>query len=403
MKKRMTAVLGAALLLTGCGSGYNKQTTDLSADLTPAAPSESLTAETVSAQYHFTCKLLQAANSGHPGKNLAFAPLLNALGIAAYGIGAAGETRTEIEQAFGGMDANDVFSGLYGVYSTEEQDVMQSALSFWFRADRMTEPKADYLQKIAGAMDIYSAPFDDSTKNDMNQWISEHTNAEITDLIPELTADEATDFLTAAVFDAKWQEPYADNEVRNTLFYQADGQQRSTPFLTKNEDPAAYLRDGEKAVGFMRSYADRRYSFAALMPLDMTLEDYIAQLTSEDLQQTLRSGKETEMYTSIPVFSFDAKTDLASVFSNMKIRKAYDPDAADFSGITDGKMHLSRAVQHLKLSVDQNGTSASFSLNLAGEESGAPEYSVILNRPFLWFIYDSRSGLPVLAGTLQTV
>ncbi len=403
MKKQLTAALAAALLLTGCGTPYSNNTTDLGSGISPAAPSGNLTAETVSAQYQFTCGLLQSANSAHPGENLGFAPVLNALGIAAYGAGASGDTRTEIEQAFGGMNADDVFSGLCSVSGEESESILQTALSFWYRNDSIQSPKTAYLQKIAGAAEIYSAPFSDQTRWDMNKWISDHTNAESTDLLPELTADECADLLTAAVFDAKWKEKYADNEVRNALFYQADGQQKSTPFMKKETDPAVYLSDEKKAVGFMRPYADSRMSFAALMPVDMTPEEYIAQLTPEELSQTLRGGIQTEMYTAIPAFTVDTETDLAPILKKMGIQKAYDPDAADFSGISDGKLYLSRALQQIRLAVSQNGTKATFSLNLSGEESSAPEYSVMLNRPFLWFIYDSRSELPVFAGVLQTV
>ena len=109
------------------------------------------------------------------------------------------------------------------------------------------------------------------------------------------------------------------------------------------------------------------------------------------------------MYTAIPAFTVDTETDLAPILKKMGIQKAYDPDAADFSGISDGKLYLSRALQKIRLTVGQNGTKATFSLNLSGEESSAPEYSVMLNRPFLWFIYDSHSELPVFAGVLQTV
>ena len=161
MKKRLTAALAAALLLTGCGTPYSNNTTDLGAGISPAAPSGNLTAETVSAQYQFTCGLLQSANSAHPGENLGFAPVLNALGLAAYGAGASGDTRTEIEQAFGGMNADDVFTGLCSVTGEESESILQTALSFWYRNDSIQSPKTAYLQKIAGAAEIYSAPFSD--------------------------------------------------------------------------------------------------------------------------------------------------------------------------------------------------------------------------------------------------
>lgn len=405
MKKQLTAAMAAALLLTGCGgSGFTAQTTDLSAKIKEEIPAAEMTADLASAQYQFTLNMLQAANAEKPGENLGFAPVLNALGIAAYGAGAAGETRTEIESCFGGMNADDILAGLNGLRKNETNVSMHAALSFWFRDDkeRPLNPKEDYLRKIAGTTECYSAPFDDSTLSDMNKWISKQTGGAINDLVPEITVDEVCDLLSAMQFDAKWKEPYADNEVQNVLFYQADGTQKSTPFLIKKKDQAVYLSD-ENAVGLMRSYADGRYCFAALMPLEIPLEDYIAQLTPEGLQQIFGSGIETEIYSAIPAFSFDCKTDLVPVLKKMGIQKAYDPDAADFSGITDGKMNLSRAVQQLNITVDRNGTKASFALNLSGEESSAPEYHVALDKPFIWFIYDSRSELPVLAGTLQLV
>ena len=73
------------------------------------------------------------------------------------------------------------------------------------------------------------------------------------------------------------------------------------------------------------------------------------------------------------------------------------------TGITDSIIFLNRTQQLAQIEVNEGGTTATFALNLGSEESACAEHSVILNKPFLYMIYDREYGLPVFIGTVQSL
>lgn len=405
MKKAVFLAVIPMLLLAGCGSKpkLSKQTADLSADFAIHSTDGSTVTKTddfVSAQYHFTLSMLQSAVKRYESENLALTPVTAAQCIAAVGSGAAGDTRTEIENAFGGMDLNVLNEQLLGWNSHRSAEQLQSAASVWVQADTDFHLEKDF---AGGCADFFSAPFDDSTLSDINTWVSERTGGTIPKIIEEFEPNEVFDLIGVLNFDAKWDAPYADNEVITGCFHDVNGKDQTAKYMKKHMEDATYLSDGNQAVGVMRDYEGHRYAFGALMPVDAPLADYIGSLTPESLRKIINSGKQTQIDSLIPQFTMEQTLDLMPVMMDMGIQTAYDMSNADFSGMTSEQLWLTRTTQEAYVQVDRHGTKASFALDLGGEVSAESEYHVSLNNPFVWFIYDTQYGLPVMIGTVQTL
>ena len=72
-------------------------------------------------------------------------------------------------------------------------------------------------------LDAYAAPFDESTRTDINQWISDHTDQRIPEMLKEFRSDAALYLVNALCFDGKWVEPYSEDAIWDGVFYAADG------------------------------------------------------------------------------------------------------------------------------------------------------------------------------------
>ena len=408
MKHTAKVFFAAAMsmaLLSGCGSSAMQQATDLTAGISVQA--ENGTAKTddfVDAQYHFTVSLLQAAARLHPQENQLTVPYLAGESLLMAAAGAEGETHEEIRAQFGGADLNSLTQCFTAWKNGLPSGQLRTAESVWIKDSGGFEPKEAFLTAMRSRFQasVYAAPFNDTTVSDMNTWVSGQTEGTIPEFVQSLEPNEVLMLLNAGVFEAKWCSPFADNEVRNSLFNAANGAQQNVPFLCKEMDEAVYI-ESEDAVGFMRDYQNRRFAFAALVPQSAALEDYIAGLTPESLRETLNSGIQTEVDILMPKFSFSQESDLKPVFQEMGVQLAYQEGDADFSGISDGKLYLNRSLQYAQIAVDEGGTTASYSISLGAEESACSEYRVTLNKPFLFMVYDREYGLPVLAGTVQSV
>ena len=403
MKKRIISAAAALLLLTGCGS-YSRQTKDLTAQIKnqPEAGTDK-TDDFIDAQYRFTVSMLQAAADLHPKENQLYTPYLAAQTVLMAANGAEGSTRDELLALFGGGDVSTLSQSFAGWRHSHLPAQFTAACSVWINSADDPAVKEPFLQTMHNTFEasVFSSAFDENTLTDMNKWVSNQTNGAIPECISQFEDNEVLLLLSAGVFDAQWSDQYADNEVKNVQFHAADGSTQTAPFLCKDMDEAVYLQD-EYAVGMMRSYRNNRYAFAALMPQEITLEEYIGKLTAETLRETLRKGLQTEVDTMLPKFSVSYAADLKPVFQEMGVQSAYQGEAA-FSGISDSKLFLNRTQQLTKIDVNQGGTTATFSLNLGAEESACAAYRVILNKPFLYMIYDREYGLPVLIGTVQSL
>lgn len=122
-----------------------------------------------------------------------------------------------------------------------------------------------------------------------------------------------------------------------------------------------------------------------------TIPDIISQLQEESID------------ISIPKFSVDttggveknvAKNGLASIFTSK----------ADLSGITtEQKLHIEELQQHVALRVDEGSSSENFLTATNALRSNAqPEQSIIVDRPFLFFVRDVADGIIIMAGKITS-
>lgn len=405
MKHRLIAATLLSALLTACGSGYSRQTADLTAQFKSADAAAGIgsSAEFSEAQYQFTLSLLRTSVQMHPEENQSTVPYLAAQTLLLAANGAAGETRTEIEALFGGMDTDTLNDYFAGWRRSQPEGQLMTAHSAWFRADAGLEVQQAYLQTLHQYYDAeaFTAAFDDSTAADMNLWVSGRTDGKITQIAAQPDPNTVFALMSAAVFDAQWESPYADNDTYEGLFYAADGTQQTAAFMAKTEE-AVYLSD-ENAVGVMRNYAERRYAFAALMPTDMTVQEYLEQLTAEQLQSVLCTQMHTAVDSAIPEFSVGQTLDLKPLLNEMGVQHAFAADGADFSVLTEQPVYLGRAVQQTAVAVGRNGTNATYTIDLSGAETEPDAKFVRLTKPFVWFIFDRQYGIPVMAGTVMTL
>ena len=412
MKNTKITALAAAMLMltaaTGCGinpggfSGIGKAElltpNQVSADtLTSTCPDENF----MQAQTAFALSLMQHASETRAGKNLLLSPysLMQALAMTANG--AAGETRSEMEQVLGGIPLEQLNSGLYNERMNARTKALTTANSIWYRDENGFVPKQDFLQTAAGyyGAEAYKAPFDDSTLAAVNNWCKEKTDGMIPEITDRIRTETAMILLNAVCFDAKWVEPF-ENPGTGT-FQAASGAVQDVTMLRSTE--TAYLQDLH-ASGFIKPY-ESGYSFAAILPeTGMTPEEYLAQQTPEGLRGMLTGAKNTDVEIALPAFSLADKMQLNGTLSEMGMQKAFDD--ADFSAMADGidDLAIGEVLQKTYIDVNASGTKAAAATEVEVDSCAppAPEYSVILNRPFVYMILDSDTMLPVFTGILNS-
>ncbi|MGN0592546.1 MAG: serpin family protein [Ruminococcus sp.] len=390
--------------------GISFQAEDLAANIL-SQPVEGAEADEtfVLSQTEFTLSLLQ--NTAEENTNTLISPYSVMQALAMTANGANGETKAEMEKTLGGIPIENLNAYLY-TQRTSQPDTdsckLLTANSIWYRDDaERIQVSEDFLQTNADYYNAaaYSAPFDESTVRDINAWIGKNTDYMIPKMIDKLEPYTVMCLINAVTFDAKWMDPYEENQMPDGIFTAYDGTAQTVQMM--HSDESFYLED-ENATGFLKYYEGGRYAFAALLPKEgISVTEYLNGLTPESLHDTLANPVEIPVMAGLPKFSCDYDINLNETLADMGMPGAFYP-TADFSNMAKtktGLLFISDVLHKTHIDVDENGTKAGAATVIICNDTACMPIDkiVILNRPFVYCIVDTETALPVFIGTMLTI
>ena len=116
------------------------------------------------------------------------------------------------------------------------------------------------------------------------------------------------------------------------------------------------------------------------------------------------NSRYAEVY--LPKFEYEYNVKLNSVLSALGMPSAFGT-GADFSGIGEtgtGILYIDEVLHKTFICVDELGTKAGAATSIGGG-CGAmpPSEDIHFDRPFVYFIVDTETGLPVFMGTVTEI
>ncbi len=360
----------------------------------------------VNGQTSFALELFK--NTVKENENVLVSPYSVVQALAMTGNGADGITKEEMENVIGGgIDFAELNKYLYTQRTNQPNDEkckLLTANSVW-TCDNEERIKVypEFLQKVVDyySAEVFKAPFDDTTVDDINSWVDTNTDHMIPQIIQELSDDAVMCLINAVTFDAKWRSEYTKEDVWKHDFTNYNGTVQQADMMFSNE--YSYLED-ENATGFYKYYQGGRYAFAALLPNeDINVVDYVNGLTPESLHNILSNPQEDYIKTGLPKFSYDYGTELSGVLSDMGMPSAFmNADFSKLAQTSTGILYISKVIHKTHIDVFEEGTKAAAATVVIGEAGCAapPEKEIILDRPFVYCIVDTETYMPIFMGTL---
>jgi len=380
---------------------------NLAAAYTPSLTASAEVSEDVLLrQTKFAIDLLK--QNAETGENVLVSPfsVSQALGMTANG--AKGDTLSEMENVLG-APINELNAALYAErigsqVNTPNAGVFDSENSIWVRdgypvREDFLRTNADYYEA-----DAFSAPFDETTVEDINHWVSYHTDRMIPSILKELSENSMMCLVNTVRFDGYWEDPYNEYAIGDAEFTAADGTKQTAKMMYAPLE--GYISD-DHAEGFKKYYRGGNFYFAALLPEEgMTPEAYLADLTPERLRSALTESKSDYILSGLPEFSYDFSAELSDSLKDMGMPAAFDSIHADFSGMTDtpNDLYIDGVIHKTHIEVNPAGTRAAAATAVVlVEKAMDPSHQIILNRPFVYMIVDAKTDLPVFIGTVHSV
>lgn len=284
--------------------------------------------------------------------------------------------------------------------------------SIWLNKDKNYHVNDELLQLNANIYhnDVYSTKFDQKAVQDINTWAYTRSTSIVDFLMSEVSEDDSMYLMNVSFFEGKWRNMYSEDQVKeNRHFVSADGKRVPVKMLHSHE--AKYLNN-ERAKGFIKFYENSDYAFVALLPNEGTdIMDYVNTMDGDELNYMLSTSMNIDVIVEIPIFSVQDNLDLEEVLKDAGMNDVFDPECADLDKLGKGEngenLFVSRALNKYYFSVDKRGTKSGMDFS-AEDDCGkmvvdALKKEVVLDRPFMYMLVDTRYNIPVLMGVLTDV
>lgn len=426
-KRTVTYALLVTMMLTISGCGEKKvksdEPTSNSKNLTNGVEKEDvagyeLDEEFIYATADFSVELFKESVSTdvEEGKNVLISPESVVCALSMTANGAGGDNLREMEEVItGGIDISEYNKYMYTYNSklTQSDDVdFHIANSIWIKDDEEEiKVNNDFLKVCSNYYDAeaFMAPFDDTTVEEINSWVNENTNEMIPTLLDKIPDEVVMYLINALAFEGEWETPYKDTQVKeNQIFTNYSGEEQIVTMLHSMED--IYVCD-DRTTGFIKYYKGGEFAFMALLPKDENeLNEYIENMSGETFINLYENRNYEDVIVRMPEFSYEYEKELSKPLMSMGMNTAFF-DGADFSNMATtgtGSLYINRVLHKTFIQVDREGTKAAavtaieMSAETAMEEVEPPK-EVILDRPFVYAIIDTQTGLPIFLGVLNSI
>jgi serpin B len=345
-----------------------------------------------------------------PAGNAALSPWSIWTALSMTHPGASGQTRSQIERV---LDLNRV-GNRPGVANRRlrrslEQSVNASgarldvANALW--ADNGASIKPPFLGTLARDFGAPAQRVDfrgdsEGARQQINDWVAEHTQGKITDLFGPGDIDSRTrlTIANALYFKAEWLNQFEPDLTRDEPFH-APGGDVSAPTMHRKATYRYARLPGYQAVAL--PYKGERLAMLILVPDRGTLARFQRKLTLTTLADTLAALRPTMIDLALPRFHVETRLSLEDSLTRLGMGRAFT-DNAQFPRISDEALKVRSVVHRVWIDVAEKGTEAAAATGVTFTPvSYTPARRVDVDRPFLFLLGDRKTNAVLFMGRIE--
>lgn len=406
MRKIVVILLLTLFLLIGC-SDINEQ--EKSNDVSVADNDYEVL---ISPNNHLSFKLLEY---GEPNEedNIFISPTSLFIALSMVYNGAEGKAEEELAQALqiDRMDKADLNKANASLIAklTEQSDQIELLLanSIWLNdifhfQEQFENDNENYFDAEISEIDV----IDPETVNMINNWVSEHTNEKIDEIVqPPLNKDLVTILINALYFKGDWKYEFDEKLTENHSFTNSNGESKDVPLMTLEEDLPYIENDVFQAVSL--PYYDDKMTMDIYLPQEnVTLVELKDEIISGRWENWDRQFEEQEGTVLLPKFELEYETSLNKTLQELGMDTVFTEDA-EFPHmiIEDEPVWISKVRQKTYIDVHEKGTEAAAVTSVEVETMSAIEdeqpFYMKIDRPFFFIIKDNETNMILFTGLIE--
>jgi serpin B len=253
-------------------------------------------------------------------------------------------------------------------------------------------------------LDFSKAP--DFLKDRMNGWVEEKTLGKVKDFIADILTDPSIRIFlgSATYFKADWALPFDPSKTSEGDFEIGAQEKAKVPFVHATASLNYRKLPGMQVLEI--PYSDSDLSLFLFLPNpEKSLEEIETSMHSQTVDQWLGGLARREVRVSLPKFTVDTTVSLKEAMSSLGVKDAFNPESADFTGMTGKKnLSLSRFEHRAFISLTEAGTEAgevSFDAPPASRSPASTPVAFDVTRSFLFGIRHKGANVFLLLGRIQ--
>lgn len=363
----------------------------------------------------FSFELYRAIHN--PGNNLFFSPYSISSAMTMTYAGAEGDTRAQIRKGmhFPAFSGHDELHASFGEIDRSlealqgEGVVWNNASAIWPHNDLLLRQEFQHVITNDYRSSVLPVDFSatEAARSRINKWVEKNTGGRIANHIAEglLSPRTRMVLVNAVYFKGAWEVPFNSSLTKDMTFNLGNGSSVYTPMM-HGIITARYAEWPNRQI-LELPYCGGRATMLIVLPGstdEMSLaEETISTSALEEWSRALRPEK---VDVFLPRFKVTGEFNLGPTLKSMGIRDAFDPELADFTGMSDSSpgLYLSEVVHKAMIEVTEEGTEAAAASGvIMTPTSILPKPMPVFraDRPFLFIIRDRLEGTILFMGRLS--
>ena len=328
-------------------------------------------------------------------------------------VGARGNTAAQLESAIG-APGRDVHAALIGQLDRFDSDpgavdadnpptppVFHQATGLFI--DESVSVESGYLDILGESFDTGVYPTDFSaadTEKAIADWLAVNTGGEISETPTDFSPETVISLLSTVYLAAAWQQPFPATATSPAEFTDSNGKVSDVNMM-KQTVSAGFLR-GAGWTGLQLPYSDG-FALQVFLPSEgNNVNGFLDPQRLTTAGTDLRSVPQSPVSVGLPRWDVTTHLDLKVALEKLGVRDLFT-DAADLTGISPGLL-VTAAAQDSTVTVGEKGTVAASATQIdAGVTAMPPAGQIpvfVADRPFVYQIIDTATGLPLFLGTI---
>jgi serpin B len=400
-------IIGITLIILTLGSSCER-----TANEDPVFEYNKKSAEVIQTNNHFGLNLFSNIIASEEKANVMISPTSISLAMGMAYNGAETSTKEAFDSVlnYEGLtraEVNEITRDLIKTLVTNSKgNLLEIANSVWYRTNFPVFESFIEMNKTYYGAEVKELDFADPAAVDaINSWVADKTHDKIDKIIEELPPESMMLLINALYFNCLWEIEFDADETKTEPFYNEDQTTFGDVDMMTTEEKFNYAAtDNYTAVEL--PYKNGKFSMHLFLPSNGTsLDELIDKLDGESWNEWIEAFSEHEkVQVTIPKFKFDYQRSLGDDLSGMGLGVAFTEDA-DFSGISEIDLLISKVIHKTYIDVNEEGTEAAavtaVEIGVTSIGPGGGPVIIRLDRPFLFAITENSSKSIVFIGKMM--